>query len=124
VRQRNAVSLTQWAAYIANSTPPTPCPDSWVQQRIVAESIPLQLDSMTTQTIAYFLQDPNTLSNILEMISEDNDTPTENTLSDTNSGICSAFMPRFGAATVTADQIATWRTNNNVPAVAAEAKKN
>src|SRR5215469_5935517 len=100
VRQRNSVSLVQWAAYVATQAVPSPADDAWVRQRVVAESIPQALDSYVTQTLAYFLQDPATNSNLAQFISEDNDTATESTLSTSNQNICSAFMARFALANV------------------------
>jgi len=117
VRQRNSVTLAQWAGYIATEAIPSPADDSWVRERIVAESIPIQLDTYTLQTLTYFLQDPSTVSNILQFISEDNDTATEQTLSTDNQSICDTFMPRFAQATVTDDQVTAWRTQNNATVV-------
>jgi hypothetical protein len=54
------------------------------------------------------------VSNILQFISEDNDTPTEESLSTTNASICSTFMPRFALSTVTAQQVDDWCTQNDV----------
>jgi len=115
VRQRNSVSLVQWSAYIANEAIPAPADDAWVRQRIVAESIPSSLDAYTLQTLTYFLQDPATNSNILQFISEDNDSTVEGNLSTSNQSICSAFMPRFAQSTVTAQQVTDWRTQNSAP---------
>lgn len=116
VRQRNQVTLVQWADYIATSAIPSPADDAWVRQRIVAETIPMMLDSVTTQTLTYFLQDGATVSNILQFISEDNDTPTEQSLSTSNQNICGAFMPRYAQATISDTQVQNWRTQNNAPA--------
>jgi hypothetical protein len=115
VRQRNSVTLAEWAAFIAAEAIPSPVTADWVRQRVVGESIPLQLDSFTTQTMAFFMQDPGTVSDILQFISEDNDTPTEETLSTTNASICSTFMPRFALSTVTNQEVTDWCTQNNVP---------
>lgn len=116
VRQRNSVTLAQWADYTVNLAIPSPASDDWVRQRIVAEAIPLALDSYTTQTITYFLQDPATVSNILQFISDDNDTTTEENLSNTNQTICGTFMSRFAQSTVTPQMVTDWRTLNNAPA--------
>ena len=116
VRQRNLVTLAQWSASVVAETIPSPVDDDWIRQRIVAEQTPSQLDNVTQQTMGYFLQDPGTVSDILQFISEDNDTDVETTLSTTNASICATFMPRFAADTVTAQQVTDWRTQNNVPA--------
>ena len=115
VRQRNSVTLAEWASSVAAQVIP-PTPDlAFVRERIVGESVPLQLDSFVTQTMAFFMQDPGTISNILQFISSDNDTPTEQNLSTVNSSIVSAFMPRFALSTVTEAQVTAWCTQNNVP---------
>jgi hypothetical protein len=115
VRQRNSVTLAEWAAFITAEAIPSPATADWIRQRIVGESIPLQLDSFTTQTMTFFMQDPGTVSNILQFISEDNDSTTEQNLSDSNSSICSTFMSRFALTTVTEQQVTDWCTRNNVP---------
>lgn len=116
VRQRNSVTLIQWAGYTATAPIPDPADDAWVRERIVAEQIPNQLDMVTQSTLSYFVQDPGTTDNILQFISEDNDTPTEETLSTSNQSICGAFMPRYAMSTVSQSQIDAWRTQNNAPA--------
>jgi hypothetical protein len=118
VRQRNSVTLSQWASYTVSLEIPTPADDDWVRRRIVAEQIPSQLDAMVMQTLGYFLQDAATADNILQFISEDNDTPTEESLSGTNQTICGTFMSRFADSTVTDAQVADWRVRNDAPAEA------
>jgi hypothetical protein len=115
VRSRNSVTLAEWSAYTTTAAIPSPATADWIRQRIVAENIPLALDSYTSQTTAYFVQDPATVSNILQFISEDNDSATEATLSDSNSTICGTFMSRFALSTVTDQQVADWCARNNVP---------
>jgi hypothetical protein len=115
VRQRNSVTLAEWAAFIAAEDIPSPVTADWVRQRVVGESIPLQLDAYTTQTMTFFMQDPGTVSNILQFISEDNDSATEQSLSTSNASICSTFMSRFALSTVTDQQVNDWCTRNNVP---------
>lgn len=116
VKQRNSVTLVAWADYQATLPIPSPADDAWVRLRIVAEAIPLALDFYTTQTLAYFLQDAATTASILQFISEDNDTATEQTLATTNQTIAGTFMPRYAMTTVTAQQISDWRDKNNAPA--------
>ena len=116
VRQRNLVTLAQWSASVTAEAIPSPADDDWVRQRIVAENTPSQLDAITSQTMGYFLQDPGTVSSILQFISEDNDTTTEGTLSSSNASICATFMSRFASDTVSAQQVTDWRTENNAPA--------
>jgi hypothetical protein len=116
VKQRNSVTLLGWADYTATEAIPSPADDAWVRLRVVAEAIPLALDFYTTQTLGYFLQDTATQSNILQFISEDNDSATEQTLATTNQTICDTFMPRYALTTVTQQQIDDWRTKNNAPA--------
>ena len=116
VRQRNSVTLAEWAAYQGTAQIPIPADDAWVRQRIVAESIPQSLDTYTQQTLVYFLQDPATIQNIGQFLSDYNDTTVEQSLSDSNQNICSTFMPRYAQASITDAQIQNWRTQNNAPA--------
>ena len=116
VRQRNSVTLAKWSAGFVAQEIPSPADDAWVRQRIVAETIPLQLDITTTQTLGFFLQDPATNTNIGEFISEDNTSDAENSLAAQNDLIVSGFMPRYALSTVSDQQIQTWRERNNAPA--------
>lgn len=115
VRQRNSVTLAKWSASQSAQAIPTPADDAWVRLRVVAEAIPLSLDSYTTQTLGYFLQDPATNTNIAEFVSEDNDSETENSLASQNDSIVTGFMPRFSNTTVSDQQVQTWRDRNNAP---------
>jgi hypothetical protein len=115
VRQRNSVTLVTWSGYVTALAIPAPADDAWVRQRVVAEAVPLALDSYTLQTLAYFLQDAITQTNILQFISEDNDGATEVALSGQNDSIAAAFMPRFANTTVSDAQVTQWRIRNNAP---------
>jgi hypothetical protein len=120
VRQRNSVTLVSWSGYVsALAIPPTP-DDDWVRQRVLAEMVPLQLEFQITQTLVYFLQDTDTQTNILQFVSEDNDTPTEVSLASQNDSIIAAFAPRYAATVITDDQVTSWRERNNAPAGAAQ----
>ena len=114
VKQRNSVTLAEWSAFITAEAIPSPATLDWIRQRIVAETIPLQLDNVTAQTMTFFMQDPGTISGILQFISEDNDSPTEQSLSTTNQSICATFMARFALSTVTSQQVTDWCANNKV----------
>jgi hypothetical protein len=114
VRKRNSVGLNGWAASMAAEAFPTFPDDAWVEQRIVAEQIPQQLDNYTQRTLAYFQQDPATVSNILLYLNSFNDQATEETLSTEIDAVVSAFMPRFAAVTVSKDQISNWYTQNGI----------
>jgi hypothetical protein len=115
VQQRNSVTLTQWASYTVALAIPDPASADWIRQRVVAESVPSSLQSITLQTIGYFLQDQATVANILQFISEDNDDTVEESLSTTNSEICSTFMTRFAASVISPGQVSAWCAQNNVP---------
>lgn len=114
VRKRNSVGLNGWAASMAAEAFPTFPDDVWVEQRIVAEQMPQMLDSYATRTLAYFLQDPATVNNILLYLNSFNDQTTEETLSTEIDAVVSAFMPRFAAVTVSKDQISNWYTQNGI----------
>jgi hypothetical protein len=112
VRQRNSITLTTVSGSKAIETiPPTP-DDDWIRQRVLAENTPLALDSYVVQSLAYFLQDPATQTNILQFISEDNDDATEVSLSGQNETIATTFWPRYAKAVVTDQQVADWKAKN------------
>ena len=115
VRQRNSVTLAEWAASVTAEVIPTTPNLAFVRLRVVAESVPSQIDLYTAQTMTYFMQDPGTISNILQFISEDNDTTIEGTLATSNSAIVSAFMPRFAQSNISDAQVSAWCVQNNVP---------
>lgn len=116
VKQRNSVSLAKWSASEVAAPIPSPADDAWVRQRIVAETIPLNLDFTTTQTLGYFLQDPATSTNIAEFISEDNDSDTENSLAAQNDAIVTGFIGRYANTVINDQQVADWRARNNATA--------
>jgi hypothetical protein len=114
VRQRNSITLASWSAYeTATAIPDTP-DDAWVRVRVLAENIPLSLEFYTTQTLTYFVQDPTTVTNILQFISEDNDDPTEVSLAAQNDSIISAFAQRYADTTINQQQVDAWRTRNGI----------
>jgi hypothetical protein len=116
VKQRNSATLVGWSASeTAAAIPDTP-DDAWVRVRVLAESVPLSLDFHTTQTLAYFAQDPATVTNILQFISEDNDDATEVALAAQNDSIIAGFEQRWADSTINAQQVADWRTRNDKPA--------
>jgi len=114
VRQRNSVTLVTWSAYVSELAIPATPTDDWIRQRIAAENLPLSLDFATTQTLTYFLQDQVTQTNILQFVSEDNDTSTETSLASQNDSIIAAFAPRWARATVTDAQVAAWKDQNGI----------
>jgi hypothetical protein len=116
VRKRNSVTLTTWSGYVSALAIPATPDDAWVRQRVLAEQIPLQLEYQITQTLVYFLQDTDTQTNILQFISEDNDTPTEVALASQNDSVIAAFAPRYANTVITDDQVDKWRDQNNAPA--------
>jgi hypothetical protein len=112
VRQRNSVGLNAWAASMSAEAIPDPAEDPWVQQRIVAEQIPQALDMYTMRTLAYFLQDPATVTNVRQYLNPYNDDATEVALSSQIDGVIAGFMPRFAATSVSKDQVNNWYTQN------------
>ena len=112
VKKRNKVTLTAWSASFSAQAVPSSPDDAWVRQRVLAENMPLSLDSAVNQTLAYFLQDPSTTTNIVGFLSEDNTSDQETVLSGANDSICSAFMQRYADATVTDAQVQAWKDRN------------
>lgn len=116
VRQRNSITLNQWAAYTGTLPIPQDPDDNWIRSRVIAEQIPLSLDQTVQQTLAYFLQDPAVVENIAKFISPDNDTATEQDLAAKNQNIVGTFMPRYAMSVVNAMQIQQWREKNGLVA--------
>jgi hypothetical protein len=121
VKDRNYAGLVSWSAFEAAQPLPPDKPDpDWARQRIVGERVPLQPTLYTDRTLAYFLQDPTTVTNIREYLHPHNDDATEEALALQISGVISTFMPRFAAADVTDAQLSQWYTQNGWPPDPAE----
>ena len=117
VRQRNSSALTKWSAYVtAEAIPPQPT-DAWIRTRILAEMLPLNVDIYSTQTLAYFAQDPATQANLRKYVSEDNDDPTEDALAQECDAVVSAFSQRWADAVVNPQQVTDWKTKNGLPII-------
>jgi len=113
VRQRNSVGLIEWAGTVTAEAIPTTKPnEAWVKQRIVAERIPQSPDNYTQRTLAYFLQDSTTTTNIRQYLNAFNDDPTEVALAAQVNTVIVDFMPRFAATDVTDQQVQQWYDSN------------
>jgi hypothetical protein len=112
VRRRNSVTLTTVSASKAVATIPTIPDDAWIRARVLAEAVPLALDSYTIQTLPYFLQDPSTQTNVRQLLNAWNDDATEVSLSASNETIATAFWQRWADTTVNAQQVADWKARN------------
>jgi hypothetical protein len=109
VRDRNLGGLVAWSAYTCAIPIPSTKPDAdWVRARIVAEQIPLQTTIYVDRTISYFLQDPQTETNIRDYLSEWNSEAAEAALSDQVQTVIGTFMARFAAADVSDAQVEAW----------------
>ncbi len=108
VRDRNFAGLVAWAASRTAAAVPADPPLEWVRERLVAERIPLQPANYVERTIAFFMQDPATVTNIREYLSPWNDEAAETSLSAQIGGVIAAFMPRFAMQDSTAAQLALW----------------
>lgn len=117
VRDRNYSGLLAWAGYImAQAVPGTKPPQDWVEQRILAERIPVQATLYVDRTIGHFLMDPTTQGNIRSYLSTWNDEAIEAALSDQISSVVSAFMPRFAAAEIPQTEVDQWYTDHGFAA--------
>jgi hypothetical protein len=112
VRQRNSVGLINWAGYNATVPIPAEPTDEWIKVRIVAESIPISLESYIQQTLGYFMQDPSTKTNINALLSASNTDAQETSLSQQVEGVIGAFIQRFANTYVSQQQVTTWREQN------------
>ena len=113
VRDRNLGGLVAWSAYVGSEAIPAEQPEpDWVRLRIVAEQIPAQAAIYVERTIAYFLQDPQTETNIRDYLSQWNDEAEETSLSAQVQAVIDTFMPRFAALDVSDAQVQDWYVRN------------
>ena len=109
VRDRNLGGLVAWSAYVG--TLPIPAdkpPAEWVQQRLVAERIPLNAALYVDRTINFFLMDPSTTDNIRDLMSPWNSAAREVELSGQLQDVIGTFMPRFAELDTTQAQVDAW----------------
>src|SRR5215471_9401019 len=114
VKQRNSVTLVGWSGYVSTEPIPAAPDDDWIRARIVAEAMPTTLEFTTQQTLAYFLQDSTTQTNIRLFVSEDNTSDEEISLSQQNETILGTFMPRYAKTFITDEQVQAWKDKNGV----------
>ena len=114
VSRRNSAALNAWAAGEAIQPIPTTPDDAWIRKRVVVESIPIQLENVTVQTKAYFLQDPATQTNIDAYLSDENNDAEEVALDGQMQAVIAAFIPRYALATVNQAQIDNWKAANGI----------
>lgn len=113
VRDRNLAGLIAWSASVKAQPIPSAEPaEDWVRLRLVAERIPLAPASYVEKTIAFFLADPATATNIREYLSPWNSNDTETSLSAQIGAVISGFMPGFAALDVATGEIEDWYRAN------------
>lgn len=112
VKDRNKVGLVNWAGYISTIPIPTDPSDDWIRLRVAAEQVPIQADNVTNQTLAFFVQDPATKTNINTLLSGYNTEAQETSISAAVEGVINAFMPRFALTYITKEQVDAWRKQN------------
>lgn len=116
VKERNSITINNWAAYVSETDIPAEPTDDWIRQRIQADNAPRMLAGMTQDTLAYFLQNQITQVNIQQFLSPYNDDTTEVSLAAQNDSILAAFAPQWCQTTISDAQVAQWRESNNKPA--------
>jgi predicted ester cyclase len=114
VSKRNAAALNSFAAAKVLDPIPAIPDDQWIRERVVAEGIPLALESYTLQTKAYFLQDPATQTNINAYLSDANEDAAEVALDGQMQGVIGGFLPRFARSAVNDAQIEAWKKQNGI----------
>lgn len=112
VMDRNYSALLEWAGSIVAQEIPSSPDDEWIRERIVATNIANQPQAYVSQTMGYFVQDPATVTNIRQFLSQWNSEEVEVALSQQNASIITAFMPRFAGATISDAQVDAWRAAN------------
>lgn len=123
VRQRNSVSLVQWAFGTRNIPLPSSKPDvAFVKLRLLAEQIPQQLDGFVQRTLPYLLQSNTTQTNIRQFLNAFNDDATETALSGQNADVLANVMPAFAAAAISMGQVQQWYIENGFETPEAQAQ--
>jgi hypothetical protein len=113
VRDRNFSGLVAWSASIKAQPIPADKPDlGWVRERVVAERIPMQVANYVERTIAFFMQDPATVTNIRKFLNPWNASATEEALSLQINAVIAPFMPGFAALDVSAAEVEAWYAQN------------
>jgi hypothetical protein len=113
-KRRNWCALSSWAGFITSNPIPNPPPDEqWVKERITGERIPLLTNHYIDSTLSYYMQDGQTQAAVRDLLSEYNDTATEESLAAMIEDVTALFMPRFCASTVTKDQVDAWMLDHS-----------
>lgn len=113
VADRNSSALLRWASYTSGLDIPSSKPsEDFVRTRLVSERVPEQIDSYVQRTLSYFLQDPNTVSNINAFLNAFNTEAVEEQLANFNDAIINGFISRFAASDVSEQQVQDWYTAN------------
>lgn len=110
--------VLSWAAYItAQPLPPTDvAPDkAAVQQRVIAERAPQQIQFMVGQVAPYLMEIPNITSDIRSHLNAWNDEATETGLSAEIDTSLAVVMPKYCAFVVTDTEVANWCDKNGYP---------
>lgn len=119
VRDRNLGGLVAWAAYTGTQPiPPTKPPEEWVQQRLVAERIPLNSALYVERTVNFFLMDPATKASLRELMSPWNDETQEIALSTEIQNVIGTFMPHFAALDIPDAAVQQWYVEHGFDGVA------
>jgi hypothetical protein len=110
--------LLSWAAYItAQPLPPvdTPPDAAWVQQRVLAERVPVNATMYQAQVSPYLMEIPNITDRIRDHLNAWNNEATETTLASDIDTSLAVVMPKYAAATVTQQDVDNWLDRNGYP---------
>jgi hypothetical protein len=109
VRDRNYSGLLAWAGYqMALPIPATRPEQAWVEQRLLAERIPTQIQTYVDRTMGNFMMSPNTQAAIRDYLSQWNDEALEEGLSADISTVLASFMPAFAAGEIPQEEVDNW----------------
>jgi len=115
---RTYSQLLSWASYItAQPLPPTDtAPEiAFVQQRILAERVPIYANTYQNQVAPYLLEIPNITQDIRNHLNAYNDEAMEQTISGEMQSSMAVVMPKYAAATVSNQEVANWCEKNGYP---------
>lgn len=108
-----------WAAYIsAQSLPPdheTAPEIAFVQQRIVAERMPLNATQYTQMVAPYLMEVPNITDKVRDHLNAWNSEASETTLATDIDTSLATVMPKFADAIVSDQEVANWCDSNGYP---------
>ena len=112
-RKRQYSGLLRWSAYIKAGAFPTDKPtETWVEQWLVAERIPINAEVHVQQTMSYMVASPDIQTNMRQHLNPYNDETTEASMDAQVDTAISTSMPAYCHTQVSQQQIDQWYADN------------